>query len=163
MEFEWWKKKKKDRGTFPQLLEQKSTTWIDMHHRGVLPRVIIIIVLRTLQTIVVRKCQSSRSHADQMLHLALWCCRDVDRPQRFTRWSNAIHSAVHTRIQWTLFQYVYIYIYPDDVSSWWKRLFIDSAKCNFELCTRQITRWFGTLVLYICLYLYLHVSEDVYS
>ncbi len=68
-----------------------------MHHRGVIPRIIIIIiVLRTLQTIVVRKCQSSRSHADQMLHLALCCCRDVDRPQRFTRWSNAIHSAVHT-------------------------------------------------------------------
>ena len=111
MEFEW--KKKKDRGTFPQLLEQKSTTWIDMHHRGVIPRiiVIIIIVLRTLQTIVVRKCRSRRSQADQMLHLALWCCRDVDHPQWFTRSSNSIPSAVHTRIRWTLFLYVYIYIY----------------------------------------------------
>ncbi len=125
-----------------------------MHRRWKILR-IIIIVLRTLHKIVVRKCQSSRSHADQMLHLALWCCSDVDQTQRFTRWSNAIHSADHTRIQWTLFLYVYIYIYPEEVSSWRTKLFIGSMKCKCELYVQQFTRGSSGLSFYMCISTYI--------
>ena len=129
-----------------------------MQRRWVILR-ISIIDLRPLNTILVRKCHSCRSHADHLLFIVHWCCSNVCHTQR-SRWETVTHTQQITHGS-SGYAYTYIYISRRGIFVVIETLHWFGELQLWTMHSADHTLIWYTRSLFVCLYLYLHVSEDV--